>query len=279
MRTVISLAQIGMDEDPRRNLDKTLVSMEQAASEGARLIVFPESQFSPYFPQFADRDAGRYLLTESSDLVRAMRDRCRALGLVATANVYLAEGAGRFSATIVIDRDGAMLGVSKKVHITSTPMFYEQDYFSSGDEGFVVYETSAGRFGVVICYDRHYPESIRSCALQGAELILVPTANTVAEDAEMFEWEMRVSAFQNNVYIAMCNRVGVEAAMAFAGRSIVVDPDGRLVARLDEVERIVCVEIDTRLVHESREARPYLKLRSQGLPDLARWNSLPEREG
>ena len=91
------------------------------------------------------------------------------------------------------------------------------------DVGFKVFETEFGKLGIVVCFDRHYPESIRTEALKGADLILIPTVNTKAEPSEMFEWEVRVQAFQNSTIIAMCNRVGAEGDMDFSGESIVVD--------------------------------------------------------
>ena len=84
--------------------------------------------------------------------------------------------------------------------------FFEQDYYTPADDGFKVFETEFGKIGLVICFDRHYPESIRTEALMGADLILIPTVNTKAEPSEMFEWELRVQAFHNSVFIAMCNR-------------------------------------------------------------------------
>ena len=86
----------------------------------------------------------------------------------------------------------------------------ECDYYTPSEEGFQVFTTEFGKIGIVICFDRHLPESIRSCAAQGADLVIVPTANTKAEPLEMFEWEMRVQAYQNQTFVAMCNRVGKE---------------------------------------------------------------------
>ena len=109
------------------------------------------------------------------------------------------------------------------VHIAQAEQFYEQDYYTPSDEGFKVFDTEFGKIGIVVCFDRHYPESIRTEVLRGADLILIPTVNTKAEPSLMFEWELRVQAFQNSVILAMCNRVGPEGNMCFSGESIVVD--------------------------------------------------------
>jgi len=199
-------------------------------------------------------------MTLDSPLISEMQDRCRVRRIVATANIYLAEQGHRYSATAIINSDGEIVGCSKKMHIAYAPCFYEQDYFSPSDEGFQVYETDAGNLGVVICYDRHYPESIRSCALQGADIILIPTANTLVENLEMFEWEIRVAAFQSNVFIALCNRVGVEHEMTFAGESIIVDPNGLVMKKGNLAEQMIVAELDYQLIHQSRQERPYLAL-------------------
>lgn len=266
----LALVQMCMDEDPELNLARSLGFLDAAAARGADLVVFPESQFSPYFPQFPgqiDR-ARRYLVGLDAACVIAMQRRCRARRVLATANVYLAEPAGRFSATVLIGREGEIVSVARKMHITDVPQFHERDYFTPSDQGFPVCVTDAGALGIVICYDRHYPESIRSCALLGAELVLIPTANILAEDRTMFEWEMRVAAFQNAVFIAMCNRVGVEHAMTFAGESLVIGPDGDLLAKGGSGEELLPVELDFGQVAESRRRRPYLALRSPRLATL-----------
>jgi N-carbamoylputrescine amidase len=123
---------------------------------------------------------------------------------------------------------------------------------------------------VVICFDRHYPESLRACALQGAQLVVIPTANVKAEPLELFEWELRVPAMQNSLFIAMCNRVGVEGEMDFAGESLVADPDGGLVAKADDREQILLAEIDLARQQHAAAARPYLALRRPDVCSLDR---------
>jgi predicted amidohydrolase len=257
----IALVQTSMDESMQSNLDKTLAGMAKAAENGADLVCFPQIQFSPFFPQFRGGDASRYAMEIDHPVVQAIQQACGELGLVAIPNLYLEEGGKRYDACPVIESSGDILGVSKMVHILQAPLFYEQDYYTPSDTGFQVYDTSAGRIGVVICFDRHYPESVRACALKGAKLIVIPTANTKGEALEFFEWELRVAARQSGVFMAMCNRVGVEGEMDFCGESLVVDPSGGVVAKADDTEQILHAEIDLDLIEKSRAARPYLKLR------------------
>lgn len=257
----IALVQPVLSEDMENNLKKALDSMEKAASQGAQLACFPEIQLSPFFPQYPGLDMSRYAVTIDHEFVTRFREKCHALDLVGFPNIYLQERGKRYDASPVIDSDGSLLGISKMVHIVQAPCFFEQDYYSPSQDGFKVYDTAVGKIGVVICFDRHYPESIRSCRLKGAQLIVIPTANTIGEPLEMFEWELRVPAMQNGVFIAMCNRVGVEGAMEFCGGSIVVDPNGEVVAKAGDREQILYADIDFAMVDQAQKERPYLALR------------------
>jgi len=257
----LALIQDAPGADMEASTEQALSRMEEAAQNGAQLIAFPEVHLSPFFPQFPGRDASQHLVTLDHPIVTAFRDRCRELGVVAMPNAYLQEGGRRFDASIVIGTDGQIAGVSKMVHIVQAPHFYEQDYYAPSDTGFQVYETPFGRVGVVVCFDRHFPESIRTCVLRGAQLIVIPTVNTKAEDLDLFEWELRVPAYQNGVYIAMCNRVGREADMEFCGESIVVGPDGGVIAKAGDRAGILYADLDWSGIEKARRERPYLELR------------------
>ncbi|MCD8217995.1 MAG: carbon-nitrogen hydrolase family protein, partial [Clostridiales bacterium] len=113
----------------------------------------------------------------------------------------------------------------------------------------------------VVCFDRHYPESIRTEKLKGADLILIPTANTNAEPLTMFEWEIRVQAFQNCIPVVMCNRTGTEGQMVFAGESLAADADGNLIAKADDREQLIYVDIDIDNNRRRGDSRPYVSLR------------------
>jgi predicted amidohydrolase len=242
--------------------------MEEAASHGAQLVCFPEVQLSPFFPQYRDRDASKYAIPINHEIVKKIQEKCCELNLVGFPNIYLQEGEKRFDASPVIDSDGSLLGISKMVHIVQISCFYEQDYYTPSDTGFQVYSTALGKIGVVICYDRHFPESIRSCTLKGAQLIIIPTANTRGEPLEMFEWELRISAMQNGIFIAMCNRVGLEGKMDFCGESMVVDPNGDVVVKAEDTEQILYADIDFGMINEARKNHPFLELRRPGKYEL-----------
>lgn len=239
----LAMAQMHMEEDMHRNLETTLRMMREAKATGADLILFPEIQLSPFFPKYPGRDASRWVLTPDSLEVAAIRDVCRKLSLWVSPNLYLEIRGKRYDTSLMIDSGGEIRGMSKMVHIYQAENFYECDYYTPSEEGFQVFDTPFGKIGIVICFDRHIPTSIRSCAKQGAELVLIPTANLVTEPMELFEWEIRMQAYQNSVFVAMCNRVGAEDHLTFAGRSLVAAPDGSLLYRAGEAEGLYCVDI------------------------------------
>lgn len=257
----IALAQMANAGSVEANLQKSLALLREAAENGAALVLFPEVQLTEFFPQHPGRDVRRYEIPLDSDIVRAFREACRENHIMAVPNIYLRENGKAYDASLLIGADGAVLGVQKMVHVAQAPQFYEQDYYTPSDDGFHVFDTPLGRVGIVVCFDRHYPESIRTEALRGADLILIPTVNTKAEPGEMFEWEIRVQAFQNSVNIAMCNRVGTEGEMEFSGESLAVDANGAVLARADDTEQLLYVEVDMKQPGEVRSQRSYTQLR------------------
>lgn len=257
----IALAQYALCQDMSANLTRALELMQEASSRDAHLIMFPELCLSPFFPQFSGLDVTRYVLSSESEPIVAFQDACRRLRMTASPNVYLQEAGRRFDASLLIGPQGHIHGISKMVHIAQVPCFYEQDYYAPSDTGFKVYETPAGKVGIVVCFDRHYPESMRTCVLRGAELIIIPTANTTDEPLDLFECELRAAALQNGVYIAMCNRVGTEGQVVFCGESMVVDPFGNVIAKAGRDDALLTADIDLSQVERARSHRPYLSLR------------------
>ena len=256
----LAMAQMRMSASIDENLNKTLDFMNRAKAAGAELIFFPELQLTPFFPQYEEREASCWLMDAQAAALLAIREKCRELGLFASPNVYLALDGKRYDASLMIDRGGNVLGVSKMVHIAQARYFYEQDYYTPSDSGFRVYDTPFGKIGIVICFDRHLPDGIRSCASQGAELVLIPTANIEGEPLALFEWEVRVQSFQNTVFTAMCNRVGPEGEIVFAGQSLVARPDGSLLFKAGGDEELLIVDVPLDKAARERAARPWLSL-------------------
>lgn len=257
----IALAQIQASKDVTENQQKALNLIDEAASNKAKIICFPEVQFYPFFPQYHNKDVGEYEINIDDEIVEKLKQKAKKYDIVVLPNFYLKDGENRYDASPVINSNGSLLGISKMVHVVQAECFYEQDYYTPSNDGFKVYDTAYGKIGIVICFDRHYPEAIRSCVLQGAEIIIIPTANTKDEPLEKFEWELRISAMQNSVYIAMCNRVGLEGKMDFCGESIIVDPNGDVITKANDQEQIVYADVDFGIIEKIKSQRPFLKLR------------------
>lgn len=261
----IALCQMSMSESAIENYEKSLRMFREAVTLGADLIVYPEIQLSRFFPQYKKQNVSDYLMNIDSPFIKELRELCRQYSVMAAPNIYLSENGKIYDATILIEDDGSIKGVQKMVHIAQAEQFYEQDYYSPSDDGFKVFDTNYGKIGIVVCFDRHYPESIRTESLMGADLILIPTANTKSEPLEIFEWEVRVQAFQNSTAIAMCNRVGKEGNMDFAGESLICDAKGNLLAKADDKEQIILADINLKDTQKIRETRPYTNLRRKEL--------------
>jgi N-carbamoylputrescine amidase len=237
----IALVQHQPTPDLAHNRRRGLAVLEEAAAAGADLVVYPELAFTPFYPQHR---AGPGVLDLAEPVpgptTERFCDAARRLGVVVVLNLYERAGDRAFDTSPVIDADGALLGCTRMMHITDYEGFYEQGYYAPGDTGAPVYETAAGRLGVAICYDRHYPEYLRALALGGADLVVVPQAGALGEWPDgLFEAELRVASFQNGFFMALANRVGPEAVLEFAGGSFVTDPFGRVVAQAPERQEAV----------------------------------------
>ncbi|MEE3439738.1 carbon-nitrogen hydrolase family protein [Ruminococcus sp.] len=257
----LALVQMSNLGSVELNLEKSLDSIVKAKNNGADLVLFPEVQLTEFFPQYKGQNVSNYAVKIDSEIVRKFTDTCRENNIMAVPNLYLLEDNKTYDASIFIDNKGKIKGVQKMVHIAQADKFFEQDYYTPSNDGFKVFETEFGNIGIVVCFDRHYPESIRTETLQGADLILIPTVNTKEEPLEMFKWELRVQAFHNSVCIAMCNRVGTEGEMNFSGESVVVDASGNVVSVADDKEQILYVDIDMNEPKKIRNSKPYTQLR------------------
>ena len=266
----IALIQQHVGADRGANLRRGLAAAEQAAVDGARLIAFPELAFTPFYPRHPACGPPPLELAEEipGPTTKAFVALAQRLGIVIVLNLYERDGERAFDSSPVINADGRLLGVTRMLHVAEMPGFHEQGYYEPGDRGVPVYQTAAGRVGVAICYDRHYPEVMRSLGLQGAELVVVPQAGAVGEWPDgLYEAELRVAAFQNGYFTALVNRVGREDGLEFAGESFVCDASGKVVARAPGAEdHVLIADIDLAEVARSHARRFFLRDRR---PDLA----------
>jgi len=257
----IALIQQHATADKAENLARGLAAVREAAGKGAKLVCFAELAFEPFYPQ-RPSDGNHRALAETipGPITDAFCHLAKELGIVLVPNLYERTEDETYDTSPIIDTDGRMLGVSRMNHIPDYEGFHEKTYYTPGNLGAPVYSTAVGRIGIAICYDRHYPEILRALALAGADLILVPQAGAVDEWPEgLFEAEMRVAAFQNGYFVALCNRVGREEILEFAGESFVCDPSGNVLARAAKSQDdILLCDIDLEQVATSNARTLFL---------------------
>jgi N-carbamoylputrescine amidase len=270
----IGLVQMRCGLDPRENLDKAAERIVEASKQGAQIVCLQELFRSQYFCQ--KEDAATFDLAEpipgpSTELLaKVARDR----GVVVIASLFERRAAGLYHNTAaILDADGALRGLYRKMHIPDDPLYYEKYYFTPGDLGFVAHDTKFGRIGTLVCWDQWYPEGARLTALRGAEILFYPTAigwhpseKEQYGPAQASAWQtiQRAHAIANGVYVAAVNRVGHEGpadgGIEFWGGSFVADPFGVILkegSRTDE--EILVVECDRARVEEVRRNWPFLR--------------------
>ena len=256
----IAAVQMSMIENMEGNFRKSIKYLHAAKEQGADIVLYPEIQLSPFFPQYESYDADKFLINSEHVYFKDFCAACRENSIMASPNFYFEDNGKKYDMSFLIGSDGKVIGSQKMVHIAQAEKFYEQSYYTPSEEGFNVFSTPYGQIAIVICFDRHYPESIRAAALKGADLILIPTANITDEPLEMFEWEVRVQSFQNSVPVVMCNRTGKEGDVTFAGGSIWTDAEGNLIKRLGSSEEIGIANIDLSQTKPIRQSKPYTSL-------------------
>ena len=258
----IGLIQQHATTDLASNLRRAEESTRKAAGGGAHLVAFPELAFTPFYPQAPPQGDVR-LLAEPvpGPITERFQTLAAELGIVVVLNLFERDGDRTYDCSPVIDADGALLGRTRMVHITEYPCFHERQYYAPSDLGAPVYDTRAGRVGVAICYDRHFPEYMRALALGGADVVVVPQAGVVDEwPAGFFEGEMCTAAFQNGYFVALCNRVGAETCLTFAGESFVCGPEGAVRARAPKgADAQLLVDIDLTDAERSHGRRVLLR--------------------
>ncbi|MGX6648596.1 carbon-nitrogen hydrolase family protein [Maricaulaceae bacterium MS644] len=260
--TRFAIAQTIATNDIETNIARAETLIAQAGAGGARLLVFPEIHLTPFFPKHKGRDASAWAMREDGAEIARLAAAAKAADIVVVSNLYIENSAGeRHDSSPVIDADGTVLGLSRMNEISQFDGFWEQDYYAPGD-GWPVYDTAAGRIGVVICYDRHFPESYRACAKAGAELIVTPTCIEADEPLDLFEAEMRTLAYQNCVYAALANRCGPEETRRYAGASLITGPDGAVLAKAGGGEQLLYAEMDLGARRARAEALGWLSSRT-----------------
>ena len=272
----IALAQMSCGTVPQENLGSAIAKVEEAARRGAGVVCLPELFRSQYFCQ--KEDASLFDLAEpvpgpSTEALGRVADQ---LNVVIIVPVFERRTAGIYhNSVVVVDSDGSIAGLYRKMHIPDDPAYYEKFYFTPGDRGFQAIQTSAGKIGTLICWDQWYPEAARLTTLQGAGMLFYPTAIGWHPSEKAQEGESQRSAWQtiqrghaiaNGVFVAAVNRVGHEKPEAggdgieFWGSSFVCDPFGTVLAEASiDKEEILLAEVNVSRVEEVRRNWPFLR--------------------
>jgi N-carbamoylputrescine amidase len=236
-RAVVAAIQRDFGEDRDENRERTVEAVSKAIADGADIVLPSELFESRYFCQYEKQEYFEWATTlEGNKAVEAVRKVTAGTGAVVPVSFFEAARPAYFN-TVAIVEDGEVLGVYRKAHIPDGPGYEEKFYFNPGDTGFRTWQTRHGRIGVGICWDQWFPETARAMALQGADLLLFPTAigNEVGsqadnDTADMWRRAMDGHAVCNHVALAAANRVGDEGDLTFYGSSFIVDHRGRPLA-------------------------------------------------
>ena len=286
----IGLIQMSCVPDTAANLDKAADRVREAARAGANVICLPELFRAQYFCQREEHalfDTAESIPGPSTERLSAVAKEEK---VVVIASVFERRAAGLYHNTaVVIESDGSIKGIYRKMHIPDDPLYYEKFYFTPGDLGFKAFATTQGSVGTLVCWDQWYPEAARETSLRGADTLFYPTAigwhpSEKAEygDAQYSAWQttQRAHAISNGVFVGAVNRVGHEhgdvihegvtmlgpgdhtpkSGLEFWGGSFIADPFGRVIAQAShDKEEILIAEIDLKLQEDTRRNWPFLR--------------------
>ncbi len=275
-RLKVGLVQQACGEDQAANREATVAGIRDAAARGAKLVLLQELHATPYFCKVEDPalfDLAETIPGPSTELYGTLAAE---LGIVIVASLFELRAPGlHHNTAVVLDADGSIAGIYRKMHIPDDPGYYEKFYFTPGDTGFEPIDTAAGRLGVLVCWDQWYPEGARLMALAGAELLLYPTAiGWVAEDTRDEQQRQRDAwvtiqrghAVANGIPVLACNRVGhepdpsgVTSGIDFWGSSFVAGPQGEFLAQAGDGPEVLVTEVDLTRSETVRRIWPFLR--------------------
>lgn len=285
----IGLVQQCCTTDRSENLEHSAAGIRAAAAQGAQLVLLQELHAGPYFCQSEDPalfDLAEPIPGPGSERLGALAAE---LGVVIVGSLFERRAPGIYHNTaVVLERNGDLVGIYRKMHIPDDPGYYEKFYFTPGDLGFDPVATSVGRLGVLVCWDQWYPEAARLMALAGADLLLYPTAigwdmrdSDDERDRQREAWRIvqRAHAVANGLPVAVCNRVGHEPSpdaqgpgIRFWGSSFVAGPQGEILAQAGtDTPEVLIADIDIRRSETVRRIWPFLRdRRIDAYDDLTR---------
>jgi N-carbamoylputrescine amidase len=277
----IGLIQMSCSPEPEENLRRAAEKIRQAAQKGAQIICLPELFRTQYFCQREDHALFDLAEPIPGPTTEALAPVARETGAVIVASIFERRARGLYHNTAaVLETDGTIRGLYRKMHIPDDPLYYEKFYFTPGDLGFKAFETRHGCVGTLVCWDQWYPEAARLTALQGANILFYPTAigwhpDEKAEfgQAQHDAWRtiQRAHAIANGVFVGVVNRVSHEhgdvrgnraqgKGLEFWGGSFLCDPFGRIIVEAShDKEEILIGRCDLKLLEDIRRNWPFLR--------------------
>lgn len=273
----VALIQHTCSNDLGRNLTHIIEQLRAAAKQGAQLVLLQELHNSLYFCQTEDTQQFDLAETIPGPTTNELTAIARELKLVIVASLFERRAPGLYHNTAaVIESDGQLAGIYRKMHIPDDPGFYEKFYFTPGDLGFQPIATSVGKLGVLVCWDQWFPEAARLMTLAGADLLVYPTAigwdsrdDKAEKQRQRDAWQLiqRAHAVANGVPVLVCNRTGHEASpnpadpgIDFWGSSFVCGPQGELLAQASEDKAcLLMATLDMQRAEQVRRIWPYLR--------------------
>jgi N-carbamoylputrescine amidase len=273
----VGLVQHSASDDYRNNLKASLNGIDEAARQGAQLVLLQELHTSLYFCKTEDPVQFELAETIPGTTTNVLAEAATALGIVIVGSVFERRAPGIYHNTaVILEADGRLAGMYRKMHIPDDPGYYEKFYFTPGDLGFKPITTSLGKQGVLVCWDQWFPEAARLVALAGAELLLYPTAigwdpqDSFEEQTRQFNaWQIiqRSHAIANGLPLLCCNRVGLECDPSgvghdsqFWGGSFVCGPQGEILAQApNDAEAVLVADIDMARTAHVRSIWPYFR--------------------
>jgi N-carbamoylputrescine amidase len=256
MTVRVGLLQVNCAGTRKQNLARAEKAIREAASKKAQVLLLPEVFHELFF--ITDLHSRYFEMSEPipGPITEMMSELARELAVVIVAPIY--ESVDRsvyYNSAAVIDADGKLLGVYRKNHIPLNTIFYEKLYFKPGNLGYPVFNTQYGKIGILICHDRHYPEGARVLALNGAEIVLIPSATPDKSlSRKVWEKELCAHAIFNEYFVAGLNRTGQEGNYFYYGHSVAFDPTGEILAQAGSGEEILIVDCDLDLITQRRRA-------------------------
>src|ERR1043165_3433096 len=280
-KLTLGLLQHACGPDPKANLKKCLALAERAAKRGAKIICTQELFRSQYFCQSEDHAYFDLAEPIPGPSTAAFQKLAKKYKVVIIASLFEKRSSGLYHNTaVILDADGSLKGIYRKMHIPDDPLYYEKFYFTPGDLGFRAFDTQFGNVGTLVCWDQWYPEGARLTALQGATALFFPTAigwhpaekeQYGAAQHDAWRTIQRAHAIANGVYVAVVNRVGHEtgnirgnevkgAGLEFWGQSFICDPFGVVLAEASHnKEEILLAEVDAQKMEDVRRNWPFLR--------------------